>query len=197
MAAVCISVSIGSLRKWYSSFRARHPHLSERVSECVERKRIEAQYDEQSIAHYYELLKPYADWHPSRIYAGDETGLDGDSSRRTKLLVPKNHKRAHKKGRGYREHTSILFIASAEGVSLPPIVVHKGERIDADKAKQLPANALIGCQSNGYFISNHFIQVVQHLRQHATTPEPILFIIDGAKAHLDLAAIEYAREHQI
>jgi hypothetical protein len=128
---VYVCICIGSLRKWYSSFRTRHPHLSDRVSDCVDRKRIEAQHDGESIAHYYELLKAYADWHPSRIYAGDETGLDGDSARRTKILVPKNHKRAHKKGRGYREHTSFLFIADAEGKSLPPIVVHKGERIDA------------------------------------------------------------------
>jgi hypothetical protein len=194
---VYVCICIGSLRKWYSSFRTRHPHLSDRVSDCVDRKRIEAQHDGESIAHYYELLKAYADWHPSRIYAGDETGLDGDSARRTKILVPKNHKRAHKKGRGYREHTSFLFIADAEGKSLPPIVVHKGERIDADKAQQLPHDALIGCQSNGYFISNHFIQVLQHLHQHSTSVRPLLFIVDGAKAHLDLAAIEYAREHQI
>lgn len=101
------------------------------------------------------------------------------------------------KGNRYSSHTSFLCIGNAAGESLPPIVIHKGERIDADKAQSLPSKALIGCHATGYFIKEHFIQVLQHLNQHRTTTLPILFIIDGAKTHIDLAAIEYAIEHQI
>lgn len=142
-------------------------------------------------------MKQFNDYDDNRIYAGDETGIDGDISRRKKTLTAKGRKRAQIKGKRYSSHTSFLCIGNAAGESLPPIVIHKGERIDADKAQQLPSNALIGCHSSGYFIKDHFIQVLQHLNQHATAARPILLIIDGAKTHIDLSAIEYAIEHQI
>jgi hypothetical protein len=134
-------------------------------------------------------LKQFNDFDDSRIYAGDEIGIAGDSSTRTKTLVHKGQKRAQRQGKRYSSHTSFLCIGNAAGESLPLIVIHKGQRIDVDKAQSLPSNALIGCNTTGYFIKEHFLPVLQHLNHHRTTALPILFIIDGAKTHIDLPAI--------
>jgi DDE superfamily endonuclease len=77
------------------------------------------------------------------------------------------------------------------------IFIFAGRQIDQTVINQLPADALVGTQENGYFIAAHFRQVVMHLDQHGSKKRPLLFIIDGAKGHIDLAAVEFAKSRQV
>jgi hypothetical protein len=66
------------LNKWYRNFLGRYPGLSERVCQNIKRQRLTAQAAEADIAHYFQLLSQFKDYPAHRIYAGDETGLDGE-----------------------------------------------------------------------------------------------------------------------
>jgi hypothetical protein len=186
----------GSLRYWYGSFRARHPELTERTAEVMPSSRLNAEQKEGNIARFFTLLAQFRHLTPSQIYAADETGLDGDGSRRQKVIVPTNTPRVYRKGSSYREHTSILHMANADGESVPPVFIFKAKKkIDAMLVRQMADMAplaLYGVQENGYFTSINTSAILQHLDRHSTSPRPLLLIMDGAGGHLDRASAKLA-----
>jgi hypothetical protein len=182
----------GSMEKWWRGFKKRHTALTERICQNISKQRISAQLNTANIAHYFSLLAQYVDLPPNQIYAGDETGLDGDGDRVCKVVVQGGTQRVTQQFDSYREHTSLMHMGNAAGESLPIAFIFKGKSIDHAVAPFLPADALMGCQENGYFIGAHFLRILQHLDQHGTKGRPLLFIIDGAKAHIDHEALEFA-----
>ena len=189
--------STQSLDHWYKNFRWRHPELQERVTQNVSKCRLLAQQRDDNIAHYYSLLARYKDLPPAQIFAGDETGLDGDGARGEQRLAPTGASRVCTQLDSYREHTSLLHIGNAAGRSLPIVFMFKGAELDATFIPQLPADALVGAQKSGYFTGEHFINTLRNLDKHGGEARPLLFIIDGCKGHIDLAAIDFARSKQI
>lgn len=186
-----------SLVWWWRNFRKRHAGLTERICQDISKQRITAQQNKANIANYFRLLSAFRDLPPSQIYAGDETGLDGDGARRPKVITQCGVARVTQELDSYREHTSLMHIGNAAGETLPMIFIFKGQQIDQAVLPLLPANALVGCQENGYFTGQNFLRILQHLDQHGSQQRPLLFIVDGAKGHIDLAAIDYARSKQI
>jgi outer membrane biosynthesis protein TonB len=189
-------VYTGSLRHWYSAFRVRHPELTERVAEIMPSSRLNAEQKDGNIAHFFTLLARFRHLTPSQIYAADETGLDGDGSRRQKVIVPTNTPRVYKKGSSYREHTSILHMANALGESVPPVFIFKAKKkVDANIVQQMAEFApegLYGVQENGYFTSINTSAILQHLDKHSASPRPLLLIMDGAGGHLDAESAKLA-----
>jgi hypothetical protein len=201
-ARLVITVQRGSaytkpLRKWYSSFRGRHPELCDRVAQNVSKARLLAQDREDNIAHYFSLLADYKDLPPAQIFAGDETGLDGDGAREVDVVVPTGATRVSKQLDSYREHTSLMHIGNAAGRSLPMMFMFKGAELDTTFLPDLPADSLVAAQKCGYFTGEHFICTLQHLDKHGGEARPLLFIIDGCKGHINLAAIDFARSKHI
>lgn len=149
---------VGAMKHWYTSFRMRHPDLSQRLSQQTEKQRVDAQRDTASISHYFSILKQFQHLPAAQIYAADETGLDGDSARQKKVLIPKGAARAHTRGKSYAEHTYILSACCADGTSLPPAFVFKGDpkKIDRLIVSQLPTGARYVQQRKGYFLKTHF-----------------------------------------
>jgi hypothetical protein len=187
-----------SMRGWYEGFMHRHPYLGPRLGSHVKRVRLTAQACEENIAMYFTRLKRFMHLPPEQIYAADETGLDGDGSRRAKVIVPKGTKRPAQQLDSYREHTSILHIGNAAGDSLPMAVMFKGkDKLEVDLMAQLREGAIAGVQENGYFKGCHFMPVLEHFNRHGVAARPLLLIIDGAKGHLDEAASVYAKSKQI
>jgi hypothetical protein len=187
-----------SMEYWYQGFLHRHPDLSLRICQNVKKVRLTAQEDEARIAHYYTLLERYRHLPPEQVYAADETGLDGDGARRSKVVAVKGLKRPSQQQDSYREHTSLMHIGNAVGQSHPLIFIFKGKnKLDMDIVDTLPSTALVGVQEKGYFMGDHFINVLMHLNKYAVTARPLLFVIDGATAHLGEEAAQYALDHQI
>jgi hypothetical protein len=186
----------GSLRHWYSAFRARHPELTERAAEIMPSSRLNAELKEGNIAHFFTLLARFRHLTPSQIYAADETGLDGDGSRRQKVIVPTNTRRVYRKGSSYREHTSILHMANASGESVPPVFIFKAKKkIDTTLVRQMAEYApegLYGVQESGYFTSINTSALLQHMHKHSASPRPLLLIMDGAGGHLDAESAKLA-----
>jgi hypothetical protein len=175
-----------SMVKWYRGFKRRHPGLTERICQDISKQRITAQQNDANIANYFRLLFPFRDLPPSQIYAGDETGLDGDGARRPKVVAQCGSARVTQELDSYREHTSLMHIGNAAGETLPLIFIFKGQQIDQAVIPLLPSDALVGCQENGYFTSQNFLRILQHLDQYGGEHRPLLFIVDGAKGHIDL-----------
>jgi hypothetical protein len=179
----------GSLKYWYTAFRGRHPELTERIAEVMPSSRLNAEQKEGNIARFFALLARFRHLTPSQIYAADETGLDGDGSRRQKVIVPTNTPRVYRKGSSYREHTSILHMANALGESVPPVFIFKAKKmVDAMIVQQMAEYAptgLYGIQESGYFTSINTSAILHHLDRHSTSLRPLLLIMDGAGGHLD------------
>ena len=114
--------------------------------------------------------------------------------------MPKGIGRVYRNSFGFYEHVSILHIGNAIGDSLPPVWIFKGSAHDGDLADDFAAfcgDAVYGTQKNGYFTSDHFLSVLQHLVRHAVKTRPILFILDGASSHINEESLQYAKAHDI
>ena len=195
------AVYTGSLRYWLAAFRKRHPELTARIAEVMPSSRLNAEQKEGNIARFFTLLAQFRHLTPSQIYAADETGLDGDGSRRQKVIVPTGTPRVYRKGSSYREHTSILHMANADGESVPPVFIFKAKKkIDAMLVQQLAdlaPSALYGIQESGYFTSINTSAILQHLDRHSASPRPLLLIMDGASGHLDPESAKLANTLRI
>jgi hypothetical protein len=131
--------------KWYRGFRRRHPAVTDRICQDISKQRITAQENEANVAHYFSLLRDYRDMPPTQIYAGDETGLDGDGSRRPRVLTQRGTLRVTQQLDSYHEHTSLMHIGNAAGDTLPIIFIFKGKVLDQGVLTDMPAQALVGC----------------------------------------------------
>lgn len=166
-----------------------------------------AEQNEKDIEDYFHQLFKFRTLPAHRVFAGDETGFNfgiDNNSRKNKVLSPIGAKRVRDMDDSYTAHLSLLHICNAAGDSLPPIIIHEGKLLDIYMAEQVfdwNPDILFAPQENGYFIAEHFITVLQHLHKHIqpapTESDPVLFIIDGCKAHLSIEALEFAESHNI
>src|SRR5665213_2559959 len=185
------------MRFWYDGFLHRHPNITERWSTTQKKIRIDAEKNTAVIQHYYNLLSEYKDLPPQQKYAGDESGFDGDTSRCRKSVVPTGAPRPQQRGQSYTSHSAIMLIGNAAGDTIPGMIMLSGKLFDPSYALQAPSNWMIGFQENGYFMAQHFLDVLSHLVNNAVKERPLLFIVDGAKAHVDVKALNYAIENKI
>lgn len=189
-----------SLKGWYQSFLQRQPTLSTRIAENMPKTRLSAERKHANIAHFFSLLREWKHLGRSQIYAADETGLSEDGSRKQKVVVPRGVSRVYRTSYGFYEHVSILHVANAMGHSLPPVWIFKGAAHDADLADdfaQFCGDSVYGSQKNGYFTTEHFLNVLRHIVHYAVAARPILLIMDGASSHINEESLEYAHSNDI
>lgn len=188
------------MKHWYSAFKARHPEISRRIAENMSKARLTAQQKEQNIASFFAKLEAFKSLPAEQLYAADETGLDGDGARREEVLAPTGTRRVFQKLESYREHTSILHVGNAAGISHPPVIIFKGKKLDADVGAQIAEHdpqAMYGAQENGYFLAEHSLQILVHFEKYLCASRPVLLIMDGAHCHIDRATAEFALSKQI
>lgn len=96
------------------------------------------------MADFYEkldnLVKEY-DIPAENIYNMDEKGIQMGIGSRVKALVDRDQKNVHQIEDGNRELVTIIDCVSADGGSIPPNVVFKGERRNLEWGRHNPAKA--------------------------------------------------------
>jgi DDE superfamily endonuclease len=92
----------------------------------------------------------------------------------------------------YRDHTSLLVFVNADGTTLPPLFVFKGQQLASENIlANAPPQSAFTLQESGYFTSEMTVQVMQHFTTHAVSQRPILLLLDGAKIHIELNALKW------
>ena len=112
----CFNSEIGSGDHWWFNFRCRHPKLTLRKIDMLERSRAEA-LNPEVVSEYFQLLSKTLDDNnlPRQIYNCDETFLPLDHSKEN-AVTKKNVKSSYCQSYGTSEHITLLCCASAIGI---------------------------------------------------------------------------------
>ena len=182
--------------KYCLEFCRRH-RISNKRPQRMSINRIRATSNPFVIYDFFDVLEheiaklPQDDTLPSRIINCDETNTRHDPAPR-KVFGPLGEQFADARVAGGYANTTVLAVCKADGTTLPPLVVFRGQN-------QPPERTLDGCirgmemrvSKNGWMTAEIFAEWLKTLMMSEKL-RPLLFIFDGAMQHLSVSVIEKA-----
>lgn len=190
---------------WYQNFMKRHPSLSLKKPELLQKARIDARRPNVVYDFYDLLLKEVNENNladkPRYIFNADESGFHNDPCK-LRAIGEKGTPLSRVTGGSGRESTSVLACVSADGTFLPPCIVFKGAAVQARWVSELAyPGTLYGATKNGWmeeptfhnWLINGFIPFVNNIRQINDEPDhKVILIYDGHSSHISVRIVEDA-----
>ncbi|XP_035662477.1 uncharacterized protein LOC118406522 [Branchiostoma floridae] len=140
----------GPGKRWWKGFKGRHPDLSLRSPDQLDKERAAFSTAGVVFEHFERLEQILTDAkakdkRPHVIYNADETGMDL-SAKVSKVIVPKGWKRSPSRRVGGRDHVSALVCISAAGQTVPPMIIYNkafpgGKYTEGGPAKSVDSNS--------------------------------------------------------
>lgn len=193
---------------WYIGFMARHPRLSLKKPEHLQKSRKTAR-NPDVVYDFYDKLENIVSTYnvlPSFIYNADESGFSSDPSK-IRAIGTKGEALSRISGGSGRENTTVLACVAADGTVLPPMIVFKGAAVQARWTSPAAFPGTVYAASrNGWmeepqffswfqtsFISHIFKRRVDMKMSDATA----LLLYDGHASHISLRILQAAIEGNI
>ena len=150
---------------------------------------------------YAEVLKKLHIESPEYIWSGDETGVQ-TVPREELYLGEVNEPLYSTVSADQGEMSTVLSFVNAVGRVCPPLVLHKGQRVQAKWSDSMPHFIKLAATSKGYIMKHQFhqysIRFVQYLAKIRHLDRPHLLIIDSHKSHVyNLAFFDQMKENNI
>ena len=196
----CFSDS-GPTKRWWLGFRRRHPKLSLRKVDKLERSRAEC-LSPEVVCEYFELLKKTLSDKgilnsPRSIFNCDETFLPLDESRE-KAVTVRNAKSVYSQSPGTTEHITMLCCASASGGALPPMIIYPKAFPGGQYRFGGPDDTVYARSESGWVDSDLFLQWFKKVfLKYTVHDQPLLLLVDGHKSHMTLELVDLARENNV
>ncbi|VEN54906.1 unnamed protein product [Callosobruchus maculatus] len=194
-------------KKWLALFLSRHPEVVKRNAEAISKAR--ATVTKHSITEWFAELKEYLHStnaidifeDPKRILNCDETGCltCPDTG---KILGPKNYKNLYEISAGkQKEAITVLCNYSADGSTMPPMVVYPYKRMPDKIIKNMPDDWAVGRSDSGWMVSATFYEYVTKFMlpwlQKRQVKFPVILFLDGHKSHLSLQLSRFCSQNEI
>ncbi|KAJ8333738.1 hypothetical protein SKAU_G00410570 [Synaphobranchus kaupii] len=175
-----VNLEKGPSDMWWSRFKARHPALTMRTADSLDRARVHGATPEaiEGFFSIYEALYIQHDLKnkPHLIFNCDETGF-GDKPRVPREgLVPD------------REKAHLPAAADHAATHHGPLLPYK---LDG------PPNALYGIQQKGYMDGELFLKWLHHFIRYAPEERPIILIMNQHETHVSKEVIVLCRDNKI
>ncbi|KAF5393164.1 hypothetical protein D9757_001173 [Collybiopsis confluens] len=188
---------------WATRFINRHhDRLGRYWSRPLDKSRARA-VNPTTKDEFFQLLKQTVDEDniPSElIYGADETGIQTGIGTREFVIGAKGRGIQHQQRDGNRENITVLPTICADGTSLAPAVIYKGECYQSKWLQNNPLSARLGYQKNGYTdseIGRAWIEDFDKQTSRKAGARTRLLLVDGHKSHYTLEFLQYARDHNI
>ena len=149
----------GPSKHWWSKFKGRHPNLTLRKVDNLERCRAEA-LSVEVINSYFNLLENTLTHNnlldkPRQVYNCDETFLPLNENK-DKVVALKNTKCIYSQAMGTTEHITMLCCVSSAGATLPPMIIYPGTFPGGQYKLGGPDDTLYAKSSSGWIDSELF-----------------------------------------
>ena len=161
--------------------------------------------NETVILNWFKLLKEIKDkfdiLSPCQIWSGDEKGVQ-NVPKEVKVLGCKKIRTFQQVSGEQGEMSMVLTFVNTAGQSVPPLIIHKGQRVQETWQLKAPGNMKITATERGYITKSKFheygLHFVKFLKANGLADETNLLIIDGHKSHLyNLPLYEAMRANNI
>ena len=138
-------------RKWLKGFLKRHPEITLKTAKNLSIARAMGA-NETVISNWFKLLKEIKDkfdiLSPCQIWSGDETGVQ-NVPKEVKVLGCKNIRTFQQVSGEQGETSTVLTFVNAAGQSVPPLIIHKGQRVQETWQLKAPGNMKIAALKGG------------------------------------------------
>ena len=143
------------------------------------------------ISQWFDLLKKIqmevGIVSPAQIWSGDETGVQ-NVPKEIKVLGIKNIRTFQQVSSEQGETLTILSFVNALGNVVPPMIIHKGQRVQDTWKIKAPGNIRISATTKGYITKSKFheygLKFIRYLKENGLANQKKLLIVDGHKSHL-------------
>ena len=192
---------------WYFDFLKRHPRLSIKKPEHLQKLRKDARKPDIIYEFYETLETTMTDKNLNSIeksnfvFNADESGFPSDPSR-IRAIGTKGKPLCRVSGGSGRENTTVLACVGADGSFLPPLIVFKGAAVQPRwTSKDAFPGTLYATSNNGwmeepqffFWFTKGFIPYVEKIRQENNLPnQSALLIFDGHASHMSVRILEEA-----
>ena len=191
-------------RTWARFFLKRYPMI--RVKKSVNLSIARAMSaNEANIKKWFQeyktVLRNLRINSPEQIWSGDETGVQNIPQER-KVLGLAGTTAYTTVGAEKGETSTILTFVNGVGNVCPPMVLHRGQRVQDAWLTNKPLGVKVGATSKGYITKGKFhlygVHFVKYLRQIGLLGRPHLLIIDSHSSHVyNVDFFEEMRAHNI
>ena len=194
-----IDTDKGPSKKWVRKFLTRHPDITSRIPDNLERARAEV--TQTQIDSYFVLLNDTVkrlgiENMPSRIFNCDETGFSGKKRLRGKVLVKRGYKFAYQQTVKFTGHTTVHVAASADGRVLPPLIIYQS--CLPRSVNGVPDFWVITASEKGYMICELFLNCFRDVFvPHCGSARPVLSVMDNHVSHLSCELIDLTQKENI
>ena len=191
----------GPGKHWWRNFRARHPQLTLRTSDNLERSRAQA-LTKEIVDDYFACLRKILDEKglincPRQLFNCDETYLPLNIMCE-KVIARKNTKHVYSQSRGTSDHITLLCCASAAGIALPPMIIYSKSFPGGNYRFDGPDDALYARSESGWIDGELFLSWMKKIFiRYCGTERPVILFVDGHASHISLDVIDLARENDI
>ena len=192
----------GPGKNWWRGFRSRHPELSLRTADNLERSRACA-LTREVVDKYFACLKTTLENKgltnaPRQLFNRDETFLPLNIPC-SKVIAHKNARHVYAQSRGTSEHITLLCCASAAGIAHPPMIIYSKSFPGGNYRFDGPDDALYARSESRWIGSELFLSWMKKVfLRHCGSQLPIILFFDGMHvSHITLNVIDLARENDV
>ena len=192
---------LGPREHWWVNFKKRHPEVTLRKVEYLERSHAEA-LNPDVIREYFQLLNETLNNYklngcPRQMYNCDETFIPLNCHRE-KVVTLKGAKNVYGQSQGTTEHITMLCCVPAAGFPTPPMIIYPkafpGGRYRFDR----PDDALYAKSESGWVDSTLFLSWLKKIFLIFIVPQqPVILFVDGHSSHITLDVIDTCRANNI
>lgn len=190
--------------QWTQRFLQRHPHCKTAMGRSIEASRVKAASLED-IKLWYEVLFLTIEEHKiswRNTYNQDETGFGIGTKGTSHVIIDSRVKTAYQAQPGRQEWVTVIECICADGSSIPPLIIFKGENICKNWIpKQIPSGWHISVNSKGWTSNIHGQEWLEKCFEPATRDkaggEMRLLICDGHDSHISSKFIRHCIQHDI
>lgn len=191
-------------KKWFTSFLKRHPEISRKHAEFINKARAAA--SKNSIKRWFTETETVLGVDanvlndPGRLFNMDETAI---------FLSPKGSLVLGPKGKGVydvvssseKDNVTTLITVNAAGLIAPPLTIFKFKRLPKQYVSAAPKHWSIGISDSGWMQSKQFFEyfanVFLKFLNEQNIVRPIIVFLDGHASHLSLHLSTFCRENGI
>nr|XP_054775173.1 uncharacterized protein LOC129283361 [Lytechinus pictus] len=194
-------------KRWWSSFRARHPQLVFRKPQPIGKERTAV--TKNRIDKWFKELEDYLGENnarsileePNRLFNADESGFPLGGRASDRVLSLKGERVIQQFKNAEKGQVTVLVTACASGSFLPPMIVLPGRHGDGSAYQGAPRGAFFARTKNGWMDSKAFYGFIANLFQpylvQMKVPLPVLLLVDGLSAHQTLEVAKHCEANRI
>ena len=186
---------------WWCDFRRRHPELTLRSTDKLDRGRAR-NANMLVLKEYFDLLdKTLVENNMKnkchRIYNCDESGFELDNTPH-KVLAIKGAKHVYSQSMGTLEHITVHACSCANGTMLPPMIIFAKGFPGGAYTRGGPTNALYAKSESGYMDGELYLLWFKKIfLKYCSSERPVLLVQDGHKSHMTVDLIDLARANDV